>query len=45
MREYNKQIIRKLIDMAVTTALNLFLGVLALMAVGGIVGVIYNLIF
>tara|TARA_Y100000389_G_C17217356_1_gene391575 strand:- start:393 stop:530 length:138 start_codon:yes stop_codon:yes gene_type:complete len=45
MREYNKIIVKKLIDVAVKTALNLFLGVLMVMAIGGILGVIYNLIF
>lgn len=45
MREYNKQIMRKIISVAVTTALNLFLGMLMLLAVGGMVGLIYNLIW
>lgn len=44
MREYNKQIMRKIINVAVTTALNLFMGMLLLLFVGGMVGLIYNLI-
>ena len=41
----NKEIIKYLVKKALEVALTLFVGVLALMAVGGILGAIWALLF